>query len=238
MRLINTQAMPLEEYFGDAIPEYAILSHTWEDGEITLAEFAMPEAKAKPGYEKIEYTCKQAVEDGLKYAWVDTCCIDKSSSAELLEAINSMFEWYRYAAVCYAYLIDVTKEDFDEAFAQSRWFPRGWTLQELIAPHDVIFYGHKWDQLGRKKDLIDSISSITGIAAESLLSIHSVFRESIACRMSWAAHRRTMRIEDEAYSLLGIFGVHMPLLYGEGNHAFIRLQEEIMKVSDDQTILA
>jgi len=122
MRLINTQTMQLEEYFGDAIPEYAILSHTWGDGEVTFAEFAMPEAKAKPGYEKIECTCKQAIEDGLKYAWVDTCCINKSSSTELSEAINSMFEWYRYAAVCYVYLIDVNKEDFDEAFAQSRWY--------------------------------------------------------------------------------------------------------------------
>ena len=111
-------------------------------------------------------------------------------------------------------------------------------MQELIAPHDIIFFGRKWDQLGRKMDLIDSISSITGIAVEPLLSIRSVFRESIACRMSWAARRRTTRIEDVAYSLLGIFGVHMPLLYGEGNHAFIRLQEEIMKVSDDQTVLA
>jgi hypothetical protein len=196
-----------------------------------------------PGYAKINYASRQSQSDGIDYVWVDTCCIDKSSSAELSESINSMYRWYQKSAVCYAYLEDVTSimsEVHSEnlEFRCSRWFTRGWTLQELIAPAKVLFFGKKWTYLGDKLNLSSLISSITRIHEDVVQNPPTLSRMSVAKRMSWAATRETTRIEDVAYSLLGIFGVNMPLLYGEGNKAFIRLQEEILKESDDQSLFA
>jgi hypothetical protein len=186
--------------------------------------------------------CSQALEDGLKYVWIDTCCIDKRSSAELSEAINSMFRWYRGAKHCYAFLEDVpanldTTED-SSSFTRARWFKRGWTLQELIAPFFVRFYSGNWTFLGNSKTLRDIIVRITGVSSHILLG-GDLRRESIAKRMSWASQRETTRDEDMAYCLLGIFDVNMPLLYGEGgDKAFIRLQEEILKTSLDHSVFA
>lgn len=163
-----------------------------------------------------------------------SCCIDKSSTAELSEAINSMFRWYRNAAICYAYLEDVTSLSHLD---QSRWFTRGWTLQELVAPRDVLFYSSDWRLLGSKLELSDQLWKITRIEPE-ILSTGVFDHVSIATRMSWAGNRQTTRIEDAAYCLMGIFEVNMPLLYGEGRKSFTRLQEEIMKVSDDQSLFA
>ena len=143
--------------------------------------------------------------------------------------------WYQEAKVCYVYLADVSSK---EAFSKSRWFTRGWTLQELIAPSTVIFFDENWTKLGTKADLEEIISNRTGIP-ESILSGDDDLEEfSIAQRMSWAAERETSRIEDHAYSLMGIFGINMPLLYRERESAFIRLQEEIMKISDDHSLFA
>jgi hypothetical protein len=205
----------------------------------------------KAGYAKIRYACRQAILDSHTYVWIDTCCIDKSSSAELTEAINSMFRWYQNAAICYAYLEDIVVEkDADvllDNICSSKWFTRGWTLQELLAPDEVKFFGSPgpfsivgplWIPLGTKFTLADEIASATGIDQVSLLVPGELNQKSVAQRMSWAAKRRTTRPEDTAYCLLGIFGVNMPLLYGEGNVAFFRLQEEIMKYSDDQSLFA
>jgi hypothetical protein len=126
MRLINVATFRMEEFLGNNIPKYAILSHTWGNEEVSLAEFDTPAARQKEGYQKIVYTCDQARIDSIPYAWVDTCCIDKSSSAELSEAINSMFQWYKQSKFCYVYLSDVTLENFPEEFPKSRWFTRGW----------------------------------------------------------------------------------------------------------------
>jgi hypothetical protein len=181
---------------------------------------------------------------GVNYCWVDTCCIDKSNSTELSEAINSMFMWYEKAKVCYVYLADVGKHDsYDKRgeISRSRWFTRGWTLQELLAPRRVEFYDANWEALGTRSSLADIISDLTGIDVEVL--DHDLYNfnpneKSIAARMSWASNRQTTRVEDMAYCLLGIFGVNMPLLYGEGEKAFVRLQEEILKISLDLSILA
>ena len=157
----------------------------------------------------------------MKYAWVDTCCIDKSSSAELSESINSMFKWYRQATTCYAYLEDVDTHDPadfkspDSSLSKSRWFRRGWTLQELVAPRNVTFYNAKWEKIGDKKDHVLELEAITGIDPD-VLGGKAPQAVPIAWRMSWAADRETTRIEDVAYSLLGIFDINMPLLYGEG----------------------
>jgi hypothetical protein len=201
----------------------------------------LPHAEALPSFEKIRGACRQAAIDGFKFVWVDTCCIDKSSSAELSEAINSMFRWYADAEICYAYLSDVEEvgEGFEaeSQFRKSRWFTRGWTLQELLAPKKVIFYSHKWIELGSKEEFATMISEIAGIDYEAL-RVLDITRFSVAERMSWASGRVTTRQEDIAYCLLGLFGVNMPLLYGEGERAFIRLEEEIIKRSDDHSIFA
>ncbi|PMD44862.1 HET-domain-containing protein [Hyaloscypha variabilis F] len=243
MRLLHTQTLTLYEFPPNAIPPYAILSHTWGEGdeEVKLQDLGARGVERKAGYAKIKGCCRQAQEDGLAYAWVDTCCIDKTSSAELSEAINSMFRWYANAKVCYTYLVDVPSSGVDQNglvnFMSSRWFTRGWTLQELIAPANVVFYTREWTKLGTKRELTGPISAATGIHEDILLG-RNLMEVSIANRMSWASRRVTTRPEDIAYCLLGIFGINMPLLYGEDQKAFIRLQEEIIKVSDDHSIFA
>ncbi|KAI1305096.1 heterokaryon incompatibility protein-domain-containing protein [Xylaria venustula] len=234
MRLINTSTLNIHQFPSDSTKDYAILSHTWNEEECTLQDMAVADVEERKGYTKIKSCCEQALADGLDWAWVDTCCIDKTSTAELSEAINSMFRWYSNAKVCYAYLADVENQD---DLASSRWFSRGWTLQELIAPKTVRFYSFNWTSLGSKVELSHALQTITSIDA-SVLSTGNFSRVCIAKRMSWAAKRNTTRIEDQAYSLMGIFDVNMPLIYGEGRKAFLRLQQEILKVSDDQSLFA
>jgi hypothetical protein len=242
MRFLHTKTLKLHEFFGDDIPPYAILSHTWGEGEVSLQELQSGHGEAKAGYDKIRRCCEMASSDGFQYAWVDTCCIDKTSSAELSEAINSMFSWYRVSDVCYVYLADVPADlgpgDMEFAIPKSRWFTRGWTLQELIAPPSVIFFDQEWGELGTKETLETLIFETTKIEEAVLRDAKSLEYFSVAQKMSWASERRTTRVEDIAYCLLGIFGVNMPMLYGEGNHAFIRLQEEIMKNTMDHSIFA
>lgn len=239
MRLINTTTLALEEFPGHEDLHYAVLSHRWEPGEVSLQEYESGASQDKPGYQKIRRFCLLAAEDGYPYAWVDTCCIDKTSSAELSEAINSMFRWYSHSGACYAFLSDV-QADEDMPMDRSVWFGRGWTLQELLAPAEVRFFDRNWTALGTKRELCGLINRVTNIDRVVLANgrfLHGVF--STAQIMSWAARRVTTRPEDRAYSLMGLFDVHMPLLYGEGGaRAFQRLQEEIIRQSDDQSILA
>lgn len=201
-------------------------------------------ATEKPGYLKIEYSCKQALKDELDFIRADTACIDKTSSAELSEAINSMYTWYAKAEVCYAYLSDFKIRLhyllWQEQQGDSRWFSRGWTLQELIAPQVMIFYAKDWVVFGSRADFWVEFSQITKIDEDVLLhpSKRALQQLSVATRMSWASNRTTTRVEDVAYSLLEIFNVNMPLLYGEGEKAFIRLHEEIMRDSDDHSRFA
>jgi hypothetical protein len=251
----------LRQFHNPPDGEYAILSHTWVggEGEVSLSDLMKPhEAAKKPGFAKIEYTCTQAWSDGYSYVWIDTCCIDKRSSSELTEAINSMYMWYKSAAICYVYLVDLPgdcprlvetrthkviaaklvdcdtrvaepfalegpgktnrsipiqsnlppmddeegaglhQEGWVSHLAECRWFRRGWTLQELIAPNQVVFFGIDWNFIGSKLDLLYTLSDITGIDSIAL-SHHCKLEElSIAKRLSWAAHRTTTRIEDTA----------------------------------------
>jgi hypothetical protein len=236
MRLLNSYTLELEEYHGTDVPDYAILSHRWEEEEFTFEDLKTPTTEVKKGYRKIKSACSLTRHYGLDYLWVDTCCIDKASSSELAEAINSMYRWYTEAAVCFAYLSDVQLPA--HPIRDSVWFSRGWTLQELIAPRRVRFHDKDWHFLGTKKDLIDTLVDATGIDLNVLIGRKAPFSCSVAQRMSWAARRTTERVEDRAYSLLGLFDVHMTLLYGEGDRAFVRLQEEIIRYSDDQSIFA
>jgi len=244
MRLLeynNDGEFSLTQFFDD-IPRYAILSHTWGPEEVTFRDLMDGNGTSKAGYDKIRFCGEQARQDGLQYFWVDTCCIDKSNNTELSEAINSMFRWYRNATKCYAYLSDISRPAFDTgekshqlpwelALRKSRWFTRGWTLQELIAPTSVEFFSKEWERLGNKLSLERYVCEITGIPAKALQGA-SLSDFSPTERMSWAGKRETTREEDKAYSLLGIFGAHMPLIYGEGTeNALKRLREEIDKVS-------
>ncbi|KAK8080927.1 hypothetical protein PG997_008745 [Apiospora hydei] len=251
MYLINIDSFLLERFDVNP-PPYAILSHRWRDGEVSFSEIADPDRReGKAGFAKILDMCAQARKDNLAYVWVDTCCIDKSSSAELSEAINSMFACYQGATICYAFLDDVVAIDQDteirllDDITKSVWFERGWTLQELITPKRVEFFcklegaqGPNWARLGNREYLSEFISERTRIPEELLHGRNPVSAYSASMRMSWAANRITTRPEDIAYCLMGLFGVNMPLPYGEGSKAFLRLQEETMRTIDDDTIFA
>jgi hypothetical protein len=242
MRLIDTETLQLTTFDEESLPKYAILSHRWEEEEVSFQEFENGRGTAKRGYHKISAFCAEARRQGYKWCWVDTCGIDKTSSAELSEAINSMYKWYANSAVCFAYLSDVTAQRQTngsvayQGLESSRWFTRGWTLQEMIAPRYVDFYSAEWIRIGNKRDMNEQLNRITGVTTHILLVPMSVRSCSVAKIMSWASRRITTRKEDIAYCLLGLFGIQMPLLYGEGARAFIRLQEEILKHSSDQSI--
>ncbi|CZR50232.1 related to calcium-independent phospholipase A2 [Phialocephala subalpina] len=251
MRLLQLESsgdFSLTEDYTEHVPLYAILSHTWgkDTEEVTFDDFRAGTYIGKTGYRKIQFCVEQAARDGLQYFWVDSCCINKSNHAELSEAINSMFSWYRDAAKCYVYLSDVsTRSNTNESFSRSlwksefrysRWFTRAWTLQELIAPHSVEFFSREGERLGDKRSLEPSLHDITGIPVEVLRG-NPLTQFSVEERMLWAAERTAKRKEDEAYCLLGIFGLHMPLIYGEGReNAFMRLEEEIGKRSKGANI--
>ncbi|TBU59596.1 hypothetical protein BD310DRAFT_384045 [Dichomitus squalens] len=244
MRLLNTNTARLKEFANhEEIPSYAILSHVWQQQEQTLQEVRSLDPQDCPRDHvspKIRQCCIFAEAEGFEWIWIDTCCIDKTSSAELSEAINSMYAWYAIADVCYVWLHDVddTHPSRHRSFSKSIWFQRGWTLQELIAPAYVVFLSRDWHTLGTKQTLAHRIEEITGIDCDVLLRRVELSQISVARRMSWAAFRKTTRLEDRAYSLLGIFDVHIPTIYGEGSNAFLRLQLEILKQCPDQSLFA
>lgn len=246
MRLLHSKTLEFEEFFDSDIPKYAILSHRWEGKEMSFQEFQDDNKRAHPGFAKIQSCCSIAQRRKLDWVWIDICCIDKKSSAELTEAINSMYRWYEKAVECYAYLNDFSLAGPDQvkdwkatrmSFQKSAWFTRGWTLQELLAPYTVIFFDRAWNSFGSKDSLAAEVSSITGIEVDHL-TLARTRSVTVAQKMSWASKRKTSRIEDIAYCLLGIFDVNMPLLYGEGMKAFMRLQLEIIKRSNDESIFA
>jgi hypothetical protein len=230
------------------IPKYAILSHTWgpDDKEVTYRDLVDGTGENKAGYEKIRFCAEQARRDGLRYFWVDTCCIDKSNNTELFEAINSMFRWYRDAARCYVYLSDLLASDYDKdgqraelawdsAFWASIWFTRGWTLQELLAPASVEFFSRDCWRLGDKRSLERQVHEITGIAIPALQGT-VIPQFNVEEKFKWAERRQPTREEDWAYCLLGIFGVFMLLLYGEGKaNAVRRLRKKISNAIDRDT---
>lgn len=259
MRLLSTKTLEVALISEDEIPPYAILSHTWEKDEVTLQDMQGFGARlmstasrvnllsASHGLQKVLDAAKLAASEGYDWIWIDTCCIDKTSSAELSEAINSMYRWYQNSEVCYVYLADAlaevrwSKPDNDIVIQKSRWITRGWTLQELIAPSTLSFYSKEWSFLGRRNDekIMRALAKATGIDIGVLSGDIATHEVSLANRLRWASKRKTRRQEDMAYCLMGLFGVNMPLLYGEGAvRSFTRLQNEILQATDDQTIFA
>ena len=245
------------EFHDDEATKYVILSHRWIDPTevdyeemVDLAKMDREEQdqiRSCLGYKKIVDTCSQAKQDGYEWLWIDTCCIDKQSSAELSEAINSMYRWYANAEVCYAYLHDIDdssfptqrdKEKYPKSNGWPEWFSRGWTLQEMIAPRNIQFLNKHWRPIGDKKSLAKILNTITGVPEHILADGLEENRSCVAQIISWAATRTTTRVEDRAYSLMGLLDVNMPMLYGEGKKAFHRLQLEIIRSSNDQSIFA
>ncbi|KAH8912420.1 HET-domain-containing protein [Coniochaeta sp. PMI_546] len=236
---IATKSLKFQDFNESSLPPYAILSHTWNSPqEVTLEDMTSPYLPSKKGYTKITETCRLALSQGLEYAWIDTCCIDKTSSAELTESINSMFRWYQKARVCYVYLSDLHTASAGPELARCAWFTRGWTLQEMLAPSTLEFYNMSWTLIGTRAQLQSILSDITSIPVQAITGERPLRLFSTAQRMSWASKRVTTRTEDVAYCLLGLFDVQMPLIYGEGNKAFYRLQEEIIRRNIDLTLFA
>lgn len=222
---------------------YAILSHTWiHNEEVTYADVVNKIEKNKLGYQKIKFCADQATKDKVQYFWIDTCCINKSDHTELSTAITSMYRWYQNAKRCYVYLTDVSASDYDpdlladkntweETFRHSRWFKRGWTLQELIAPVTVEFFSKEGKRLGDKSSLEQLIHEITDIPIQALRG-NPFSNFSISERRRWAAQRQTTEPEDIVYCLLGLCEVSMPPLYGEGKeNALKRLEMTIRQFS-------
>jgi hypothetical protein len=259
MRLLNTHTLEFEEFVGRSSDSYAILSHRSGYDEVSYKEFrkSREAVKHRAGYKKIAEFCEISKQRGYRLAWIDTCCIDKRSSAELSEVLNSMYEWYENSSECYVWLEDYSGNLDD--LHKCTWFSRAWTLQEMLAPERVVFFTSDWKVIGHKiftittvfgrckveaisqaglsigQNLIPWLAKASGIPQTYLLGT-SVHQASVAARMSWASRRKATRVEDRAYSLMGLFGIHMPMLYGEGDASFRRLQEEIMRNNDDSSI--
>mgnify|MGYP004507799439 CR=1 FL=1 len=257
MRLLETTdgctySLTKEFLHGDQVPAYAILSHTWQEDQEVIFDDVVEDNKStyrklrtslrlrprsgKKGYDKLRFCARQANRDGFRYFWVDSCCIDKKNTPEVQKAINSMFSWYRDAAKCYVYLSDVSiagqncngeSPAWQPAFLKSRWFTRGWTLQELLAPAVVEFFSREGVCLGNRLELKQLIHDITDIPLAAL-SGTPLDKFGVDERLSWAVERQTTREEDEVYALLGMFGVNLPFIYDEGyDKALRRLLEKI-----------
>lgn len=237
MRSIDVKILKLEYFYG-LVSVYAILLHTWGADDEELLFDDIEDGSLRKGatiFYKVVKCCAQAEKDGLNYAWIDICCIKKADPTELGEAINSMFRWYNEAAICYAYLADVSSGENGRfqltQFCSCRWFKRGCTLQELLAPNNLRFYDSRWHYLGTKATRSSTIERRIGIPRHFLQGT-ALSGASVAQCMSWASRRETKREEDIAYRLLGMFDVTMPMVYGEGSYrAFTRLQQEIMRKS-------
>jgi len=259
MRLLNIYTFEFAEFEGDRLPPYRITSHRWTDDEATFKDVLKKKNPNSKGYMKIEGFCQFIREDeerlrkyvtrelgSCKWIWIDAACVDKRSSAEVSESINSMFGWYARAVECFAYLADVPslsagRDTVMSKFRRSEWFKRGWTLQELLVPRVVVFLNRDWEVIGHKcgyceysnpcRDagplLNDIVAETTGISEDIMFDYRKSARLSVDEKLSWMADRRTTKSEDMAYCLLGIFDVTMPLLYGDGPKAMEKLERAI-----------
>ncbi|KAL9020103.1 MAG: hypothetical protein Q9180_008656, partial [Flavoplaca navasiana] len=240
MRFINAATLKFVDVPDSDLSKknkYAVLSHRWGPArdEVSFQDIKESgEYSHKKGFAKFKGFCDLASRLECRYCWIDTCCINQGDPMEMSEAINSMYRWYEESDICIIYLEDVpTRPLFD-----SVWFDRGWTLQELIAPKEANFYDQNWQFIASKRDLSQDLSTKTSIPETVLNNTIQPSACSIAQRMSWAANRETTRVEDRAYSLLGIFKISMPQIYGEREMAFLRLQRAIIQQSKDETIFA
>ncbi|KAL2106812.1 hypothetical protein VUR80DRAFT_6186 [Thermomyces stellatus] len=245
MRLLHTRTLNLEQFYDlQTRPHYVVLSHTWEPGHLNYADLTdrRERALSGPGSALVHHACDVALKLGYEYIWIECICVDGSSTAEVSEAVNSAFRWFQKAAVCLVYLADLPagSPNDDTSWRRCEWWTRAWTLPELLAPSTVHFYDKDWNFRGTKTSppLLGIIARITTVSEDVLRDGSLIPGVSVAKRMSWASTRKARRVEDRAYSLLGIFGVHMQAIYGEGAESFKRLQDEILKDTRDVSLLA
>ncbi|KAF2751060.1 hypothetical protein M011DRAFT_492368 [Sporormia fimetaria CBS 119925] len=248
MRLLDALTLEFHTFTEGQVPPYLVLSRTWREGhEVNYQDMRWLQAlrlmpkESHSGYPKILNTAQIAVEQHIWFIWVDTVCIDKSSSSEPQEANNSMYQWYKTSHSCVVYLDDITTGSNEnmrlDSILETRWITRGWTLQELIAPLEAVFYDSNWEYMCSKSRSVGSLSRLLAIP-EQVIATGDTSDCCVANIMSWAASRQTTRVEDVAYSSLGLFDIQMPLLYGEGCKAFERFQEAIIQRSGDDSIFA
>jgi len=223
--------------------KYAILSHRWMEGKEITYEMMKSgrQLTRSPGYKKLRKFCEKAGAYGVEFAWSDTCCIDKNSSTEIDESIRSMFRWYRNSYIC---IIHLAQSDTIQSMTGDEWMKRGWTLQELLAPRRIKLFNKQWmpmtgdrnDKSPEDTEVMVALGNATGIHPEYLREFDpGPFK--VDERMTWAAERKTTRVEDVAYSLMGIFNVSMQIAYGEGgDRAFCRLIEAIMQAGDPSVL--
>ena len=267
MHLINVQAIldieekrvpsnkVLKHIYGTGIDgiKYAILSYCWcasEEQELRFSQIknlsidAAHTLEQHGGYQKLVRGCNKARDDGIEWLWAAPCCVSWQNSTEMSKAVNSMYRWYANSKRCYAYLHDVNNHSpsTEDTFTRSQWFMCSWSLQELLAPRDIEFLDCQWTHIGNKASLVPILTDVTGIPQDILMHglppPHHPYRPSVAQIMSWASRRQTNRAENQAYSLIGLFGVHLAVQYGEKEYAFQRLQEAIIKEYNDHTIFA
>ncbi|KIM50407.1 hypothetical protein SCLCIDRAFT_145541 [Scleroderma citrinum Foug A] len=223
---------------------YVTLSHRWGKSEPLLHDIdgrVIYNLDPTDGISKLQFFCHECYRHGYLWAWSDTCCIDKESSTELQEVIGSMFSWYWLSALTLVHLADVS--DMGK-LASSEWFKRGWTLQELLAPRTVLFCTRDWSlyqdsSSNHKKDsaILGELEQAMGITSHQLTDFH-LGMDDARSRLQWASKRCTTWPEDIAYSLLGVFGLHIPVLYGESaENALRRLLGEVISKSGDTSIL-
>ncbi|KAI1665578.1 AAA superfamily ATPase [Pyrenophora tritici-repentis] len=250
MRLLHFDALGrliLTDFRGKPIPPYAILSHRWSAFETLIEDISNGNYREKEeGYRKLQFCAERAAQDELRYFWIDTCCIDRWNLRERSKAINSMFQWYKNATRCYVFLSDVSvsaatepvqRSDWEASFRKSVWFTRGWTLQELIAPVSVEFFSYEGHPLGDKASLDQLIHEITDIPLAALRNC-PLDQFPTSEREGWAESRKTTEEEDIVYCLLGILGVSMPTVYGEGQEsARSRLQAEVKAAVNAPSII-
>ncbi|OAX35521.1 hypothetical protein K503DRAFT_364265 [Rhizopogon vinicolor AM-OR11-026] len=225
-----------------------MLSHRWEENEPLLHNIQdknVYELHALSGIAKSQSFCKTARDAGYRWAWIDTCCIDQTNNVEVQQSVNSMFLWYRHAALTIIYLSDVPRSSKSGALAMSIWNKRGWTVQEFLAPKVVLFYQHDWtlyldDRSPNHKDcpaIMRELGDATGIDAQALGAFYPGMRGA-RDKLQWVSRRVTTLQEDVAYSLFGIFDVHLAVIYGEKKHnALGRLLQEVVAQSGDITCL-
>ncbi|OJA14572.1 hypothetical protein AZE42_06368 [Rhizopogon vesiculosus] len=221
--------------------KYAILSHRWlDEGEPTYEEMKSGTARG-PGYWKLKKFCEKAWSFKVEFAWSDTCCIDKSSSTELDQSIRSMHRWYYNSDIC---IVHLAESETIEDMMYDEWTRRGWTLQELLAPVNIKFFNKYWmpmtrdanDKSPKKTEIMQKLEIATGIPHKDLW-IFQPGPARVDERMTWAAKRKTTRVEDVAYSLMGMFDVSLQIAYGEGrDRAFSRLIEAIMQGGDPSVL--
>lgn len=243
MWLINTSTLELHE-FSRSTPSYATFSYVTDENEASFEDLAQAQKdRCKDSIKIIERACDQARIAGYEWLWNHAACVDKRSCAAQSEAINSLPRIYRDCEHSIVYLEDLYHDQFEdeqigERLAACRWIKNIWAIPQIVFPREVYFYSSDWSQIGTKRSLLPHLSSIIGIDQPALEHWGCLEDYSIARRMSWASEMTAFRTEDLAYALLGLFDVGMPIIYGEGGKAFLKLQEEIIRDTDDFSLLA